>query len=313
MGKPLASNPITASLLTSFSDSGSRPIVIEPDPSFYPDFDTHLIVFPINPTALATDVGYVFNTGATKIVPVPTGTLTFSGGISASLPKEPHTYPEFQVMFAFSAEDGSPISVFASYNSATKQVEVSKPCYAAVKYTSYTARGALITYRPVLSAGSFGVTVNYGVVSAFLAPSSIAIYKVPLLQVDDGNIELELYRRVSYAVTTQDGEFELPPNYPSDGKYPSLSFEIDVSVSLKTQRVHEVGYMDLRGRARVDNFHVPVKTPYIGDVAYTESLLASLEFVKGTIPEKTPKGDDIPQSFAQRATSFIKSKGYGQE
>jgi hypothetical protein len=291
---------LKTTLVVNFGvDNTEGPLTIEGDPGIYFDSDIRLLLFPGSYTAINTNIGSV-RTGFTKTVEVPPGVLQFGGGSTAQLPKKPvHSNPQFKVLFAFDLK-GVPLDISVSNNGAA--VNASKDCHAAVAYSGYLSSGLQLIYSPGVEAGIYGSSISYGVVAVYKAPSSIITHQVQPSSIEAGNVETELYRIVSYAVTTPEGEFEAPPGYPSTGTYPNKTLKLDVSTSLRTERVHEIGYMDSLGRGFVRSFHVTKLEPYIGDGNYTIPLVCK----ESTLPQ-----DQYSRDVIAKAKDFVKSRNLG--
>jgi hypothetical protein len=146
------------------------------------------------------------------------------------------------------------------------------------------------------------VRTTFGVIAAYYPPRSQVVHQVQPFGVEEGNVEVELYRIVSYSVTNNDGEFENPPGYPADGSYPDRPLVLDTSQTLQTERAHEIGYMDQRGRAWVRSLFVPTVEPYIGDSNYAPTKFCKIS----TVPP-----DLFDKELIAKAANFVKSRGYG--
>lgn len=287
--KPLPAR-VTAHVVASFKNqAASQSLEIEGDPQPHKDELRHLLLFPSLPVSLATNVGTIAR-GSTRPIDVPGGIIQFSGGNTASLPREPvYSSPAFNVLFAFDT-DGNPTGgetggISPHYDSTTRQVRVNRACHAAVAYTAYKTSALELIYTPLTEAttGSFGsqitgqtgTKVTYGVVSAFHKPSrAMAMFDVQLTSlIEPGEQDVELYRIVSYAVTTPDGEFEMPPGYPTSGAYttstPPVTFVLDLTTHLRTERLHEIGRMRPNGDAYPTSYNVKVLNPFLGSAVYT--------------------------------------------
>jgi hypothetical protein len=283
---------------------GVLPLVIEGDPGFYQDTDTHLLVTPAVGATLRATVG-TLTRGNVKPVDVPGGMVQFSGSNTATLPRVPvYSSPLFNILFAFDME-GQPTSIAVVYDASSYQVRANKPCYAAVAYTPFKTSGEQYTYQADLQTFGNGSITTFGVIAAFYPPKSITTYQVPPSNVDGGEVDVEVYRRVSYAVTTPDGEFEKPPQYPTLGTYPDRPLVIDTGTSLRTERVHEIGFITEAGRAYVRSFYVPIREPYVGDAQYATNLAANLECKVSTLPQA------LDPALVLKAKNFIKSRGLG--
>jgi hypothetical protein len=258
---------------------------IENDPGLFNVDAIHLLQFPDVGASLFTDVGKV-EAGSSKAVPVNGGVLQFSGGTEASLGKVPNSPPTFKTLFAIpvtALPKGGSVSF--TYDGTHGVLRANVPCYAAVAYGKYETQARQLRYYPATEAlPSGGVSTTFGFVVAYMPPNSVSVFQVEPFNVDDGNSEFELYRIVSDAVTTRDGEFEKPPSFPSSGTYPAKTTVVDTATFVQTERVHEIGLMDNKGRAWVRTFFVPNLEPYIGDVAYK--------------PTKTLKSATPPSNFS---------------
>lgn len=279
------------------------PVSIEADSAFLLGNERPLLVFPASGVTLATDIGYVV-AGDTKPVFVPQGMLTFNGGGEQSMPRRPQhgTMPEFRVLFAFSLEDGTPLpegGVSVSFDAWTNKVRIDPACHCAVAYSNYMTEGRMATYFPKQTQLT-PVKLHFGVVAGFRAPSTLVTYQVQLAD-EFGAADIELYRIISHSVTTPDGAFEKPPNFPTDGIYPGNPFVLDLETFVQVERVHEIGGMTHTGIPFMRTYHVPRLQPYISDEAYTiptENRISTL-------------GDAFPQDLVYKAKAFIHSRGLG--
>lgn len=287
------------------SGAASLGLRIIGDTGVFGDNDIHLLMIPAVNASLSTDVGAV-RFGATKPYNVPGGVLQFNGGTIATLPFQPgFSNPQFKSLMSFDLS-GNPAAVTFSFDGLNNQVKASRACYAALAFSAYEAAARIILYTPETTILGPGTSTTFGTIAAFAQPNNLVTFQVQPTSSDEGNIEIELYRRVSFAVTTPDGEFEQPPGYPGTGSYPDRPLVIDVSTSLRTERVHEIGLMDAAGRGWVRNFFVPVKEPYIGDVPYSDTLLATLGCKISTLPPS-----QFSTELILKAKQFVNSKGYG--
>ena len=262
---------------------------IEPDLGGYADFDVHLLLFPAVGAELRADFGSV-RYGNTKTVGVPPGIIEINGGTTARLPKPPSENPTMRVMRASDAS-GADKSVSIAMD-ANGIIRANADCYAAISYSAYKTRAREIIYTPQMSGG----LTTFGSIVAFYPPRSQTVYQVGAFDIENGNVEVELYRITSNAVTTNDGEFEKPTN--PDGSYTGASLKIDMSSHLETERVHEIGYMDQRGRAWVRAIHVPIKEPFVGNAGYTPTKTCRVspvppdKFTKEQIAKASPQSGD---------------------
>jgi len=310
----MAERPLTAQVTAGFSEQAStesRSISIEGD--FQPRNDglIPLLLFPSLEVSLATDVGSVTR-GATRPITVPGGIIHFSGGNTASLPREPvYSYPSFRVLFAFDLE-GNPTGgetggVNPIWDPTTREVRAERACYAAVAYTSYQTSAMMLAYAPLsqpLAAG--GLSVTYGVVAAFHRPSkAMAIHEVQPTQI--GGIEsAELYRKISYSIANGESEFEMPPGFPGNVDYTTppaaTPSGVDGSSYFRTKRVHEIAYVTPQGQVTIREFNVPVLEPYVGNGGYTISTVCEIN---------TSFSDRYPSDIVQRGRNFVASRNLG--
>jgi hypothetical protein len=275
-------------------------LAIEPDPGLYADALIHLRLVPDVAASLAADVGEVW-AGNSKLIDVAPGVFQFSGSDTAQLPAPPvDSAPEFNVLFAFDSK-GQPTGASASCDPASGTVRLSRSCTAAVSYTAYKAGARMLTYRPKTEALAGGASTIYGVIAAYYQ-GALVIYQVQPSTIERGDAMIELYRRYSYKAITADGEFEIPPNYPTSGAYPGKSLVLDVTTSLKIERVHEIGYLDPDGRAEVRTPTVSVLEPYVGDFGYKPKIECRIA---------TLSPSQYPKDVIARAQDFVKSKGLG--
>lgn len=301
----LLQTTVTPQFAPSAEGLGNVPLVIEGDPGAYGDDFIHLLLIPAVNATIVASVGNV-QTRNVKPVNVPAGAITFSGSNVATLPRVPvYSNPTFQVLFAFNLS-GQGTSIGISYDAQANQVKANKACYAAVAYTEYQTSGRELLYSPEIVHFGKGSEQRFGVIAAFAPPRSLVTHQVQAPTFDNGNAEFEVYRKVSYAVATPDGEFEMPPSYPSSGSYPDRPTVLDVSTSLRTERVHEIGLMDANGRAWVRTFFVPVQEPYVGDAVYAQNLVNNLQCKVSTLP-----AGQFSNQLILKAKGFIKSQGLG--
>lgn len=295
---------ISASVIARFPQpSGDRALSIEPDTSYYSDDDIHLLLYPDDSDInLYASVGEVAR-GNAKTVPVRSGIATFNGSAISSLPRRPSgSNPEFQVLFAFNAK-GEPISISLNYNCLTNILSANEECTAAVRYSHYVSASRKLIYRPKKTKLAVGLSVELGVIAAFKAPDNLLIYEVQPFT-GGGTEAVEVYRIVSEAVTTPDGEFEKPPNYPNDGEYPDFpTFTLDISASLLTERVHEIGYMQPSGFVEVKEYFLSNLPPFFASDLYKPAKILK--------PSALPE-DRFDKSVILRAKDFIASRGRGK-
>lgn len=305
---------VTASVVGAFPapSSAGGPLLIEPDVGIYNDDAVHLLLYPPSGVRVFPSVG-TLSVGDVKQVTVPSGFVTISGR-TGSLPRPTAGGlavgggqgvlggGQFQVVLAVGT-DGLPMVVSVTYDAAANVLVTSQEVSTAiVKYESYTSIARRLAYRPgtrTLPAG--GIAADFGAICAFRAPSTTLVYPVTPFDIINGNAVYELYRIVSDAVSTPEGEFEKPTNYPTNpGTYTGSGFTLDVSVSMQTERVHEIGYMDESGRGWANAYFVSARAPFVGDISYTIPKRSSLATVT-----------QYPRHLQQRALDFIASRGLG--
>jgi len=290
---------VSASVVARFPADSSGELAIEPDLAPYADDAIHLLLYPHtgNISVYAT-VGSV-TVGNTKAVLVPSGAVSFSGGRTAALPRPVvAASPELRTLIAID-EEGDPLSVGFSVQDGF--VVADRECHASVAYSAYTSAARRLAYRPVSRPLGLGVSVEFGSIVALRRPTTFLIYPVQPFSVLFGNALYELYRIVSNTVTTPEGEFEKPANYPTNpGTYTGSVFTLDVSVSLQTERVHEIGYMDQDGRGFANSYFVSALNPFVGDNNYTI-----------TKTNKIASVTQFPRNLQLKALDFIASRGLG--
>jgi hypothetical protein len=278
------------------------PLTIEGDAGLFSDGYIHLLLSPNVPATVRTNVGTVIEDGV-KEYQVPGGVITFSNSDTASLQKEPTaSNPEFTTLFAFD-DTGNVVQVSMFYDRPTFTIRASRAFTGVVAYTPYLTTSRKLLYSPGQEPSPGGAITTFGVVAAYYQ-GSLAIHQVDATTLENGLFMPEFYRIYSEKVITPDGEFEFPPGYPSSGAYPAKAFTLDTSVSLKIERVHEMGQIDEAGRVFITRPNVLILEPYVGDTAYkpvTAKRIATLD----------PKvyGADI----IRKANDFIASKGLGRE
>lgn len=281
-------------------DAGGA-LSIEPDVGIYGDSDVHLLLYPAEPGILVRASEGEVIVGDVKPVTMPSGIVQFSGSSSASLPRPARPAPEFKVQYAADAE-GNEVSIRLSYDGNLNVLQADRDCYAAVSYTSYQTAARRLAYRParsMLPAG--GLSLRFGAIFAVKPgkPPRIFVYEVQPFSIINGNAVFELYRIVSDVITTQTGEHEKPPAYPTNGNYPDRP-ALDISVNLQTERVHEIGYMDEAGRGWVNSYFVSAVDPYVGDNAYVIQKRAKVASIS-----------QFPRNLQLKALDFIASRGLG--
>lgn len=300
--------PVSAHTVARFPVAGDGfPIVIEGDPGVYSDGDVHLLISPVGTwDKIAVDVG-AYRLGSIKPIDVPAGVLQFNGSNSASLPRIPvHSSPSFTLLFAFDGDTGDEITPAVTYNGVANQVALNADnVHGMVSYSAYVSRAQELIYTPVTeNLGSGGIKVTYGVIAAFRKkPPSLTIYQTQF-PTFEGIHDIEVYRKISYAVTTPDGEFEMPPGYPNSGAYtaPAASPDLDLSTHLRTERVHEIGKMRADGYCYVTEFNVTKLNPYIGNLNYT---------IPTSCRTATLDPDKYSRDIVLKAKDFIASRGLG--
>lgn len=283
---------------------GDLQLVIEQETGrFFSDLDAHLLLFPAVEAQLSVDVGSV-RFGINKTVDVAPGVVEFTGSSVARLPKIPsEATPEIRVLRASDA-NGNAKSIGISYDAGTGELRASAECIGAVAYGRYKTRAREIIYTPLSENLGGGSRTSYGTVVAFYPPRSQTVFQVQPFNVDIGQVQIELYRVVSNTVVNHDGEFEKPPNYPASNAYPGKALDIDISTSMETERVHEIGYIGQTGYAWVQPLHVRILEPYISDTAYEPAK----RFIENTLDPKK-----YPADMISKAKNFIASRGFGQK
>lgn len=259
-----------------------------------------LLLYPVAPNiSLFTDLGSVIK-GDTIPVNIPPGVLNFSNARSATLPKRPqYSSPQFKVLFAFDAQ-ARPTQITVGYDAKANAVVTNKECYAAIAYTGYTTKASKLIYTPQRSViGVGGVAASFGIIAAYRPPGEVVTHQVQPINLDQGNSLTEIYRLVSEAVTTPDGQFEKPPGYPTNGAYPGVSFVLPLDVCLLTERVHELGFMDQNGRGYSNTYTIRPAKPFDSSFGYV-------------IPT-TCKSGSIPGNvdLQLKARNFLAQRGLG--
>lgn len=310
MHRGMSRNELNTSVDVAFGiGSGANlNLSIENDPALlgFGDLDIHLLLFPAVGATIRADVGAV-RTGAIRPINVNGGVLTFSGGNAASLPKLPvFKTPTFDILFAFDTVDGSPTPIGVTWDPETNQLKASKPCYAAVKYSSYITSALEIFYTPLHEKLGSGSRTTFGVIAAFYPPNSITVYQVEPFNLDLGRDLIELYRLVRKVVINPDGQFEFPPNYPTDGRYtdPPKSLVIDTDQGIVVERVHEIGFMDRDGYCFAHRPDIIIHPPYDGlnGIGYKPRLICKVsQLAKDTFDTAT----------IAKAAAFVASRGLG--
>lgn len=304
--------PIQASTTASFGGTGSGVdgvnLTIENDPGSFSGADeVHLLLFPAVGASLRASKGTVSGFGTAKPVRVPGGVVTMSG-TTASLPKRADvTVPILKVEFA-ADKAGNAIDPGIVYDPANNTMTAAVECTAAISYSPYETMGLPFSYYPELETSSVGGTGGsgsvaiFGTVIAFYPPDNITTFDVEAFNFDAESL-YEMYRIVSNTVTTIDGEFEKPPNFPTSGAYPDKPLVLPTINFLETERVHEIGYMDIRGNAPVRFLSVPILEPYVG-ASYQNYRPPSKRIVESPLP-----AEKFSQDLILRAKNSIATRG----
>lgn len=296
-------NKLQTSVTPAFANpesNSSIQLVIQNDFGVYGDTDLHLLLFPAVGAQLACSDGSV-KYGQRVPFDVPGGIAQFSNSDTSNLPYQVGgTAPEMQVLYAFNAT-GSPFNPGIA-QLPDSSLKASAPCSAAVKYGPYTTFANELIYTPgeeLLGAG--GVKAIFGVIAAYYQGAQTLFQTTPF-NTNGGNAEYELYRIFSYVVTNLRGEFEKPPLYPANGVYPDKPLVIDITSSIMTERVHEIGYMDATGRGWVREYGTPNLEPYTGDLTYKPAKQKRV----------TTLGAQFPKELQMKAQAFIASRNLGK-
>lgn len=297
-------SPVQAQATAQIAPGGGDSISLsfEQEAGIRTDLDVHLLLFPPVDATLEASAGKV-RKGIAKTIDVAGGVITFNGGDTAHLPKLPVIEnPVLKVLFAFDMQ-GAAISPGISLDGATGTLKANAPCTAAVSFTPYQTRALEVVYTPLVENLGTGTKSTFGTIAAFYPPRSMTTYQVEPFNIDLGQSDIELYRIFSNSVTTSEGEFERPPNYPASGSYPEKTKVLDTSQTLETERVHEIGFINERGYAFVREYFVRTLEPYIGDSAYAP--IKKYRESGALDPKKYPK------DLIAKAMNFIKSRGLG--
>ena len=222
--------------------------------------------------------------------------ITFNGSDTASAEYPVEELVSSEAFGDQLDEQGRPTSVTLYADPDTKKLRASKPCYASflVKYnTSYRQYyyvypdpdGAYGNYTQLASFYEGGVQF-LGKILAFYEGATASL-KVEQLQFDQSGQQpgsyRELYRVTSEYVADSDGAWEVPPGWPGENTYGTGEEGPDNSSYQQLQRVHEIGYMDDRGRVDIRPFTVLIEQPYGGSSGYRPSYTLT---TSGSVPSE---------------------------
>lgn len=298
---------LTAELTASFDDeSGDSSIGlhIENDYGTFSVDKIHLLLFPAVGATLRTTKGQV-ERGNIRAVAVPGGTVSINGR-NGSLPKRADAVnPELTVLMAFDKDGNEAFGVTLQYDAESNQLTLSQDCTAVIQFSDYKTNALELLYTPKLTPGPDGSQIaEFGTIAAFYPKNNLTTFDVQPFSFDTGNSTFELYRIISSTVTTQDGAFEKPPNFPTDGIYPGKTFVLDIaSGATENEAVHELATMDNLGRVFIQTNFVPIYQPYTGDPTYKpiETIRAS------SIPD-----GKYPKDLVLRAKNIVAQRGQGK-
>lgn len=259
------------------SATRAEPILIEVDTRLpYAGWQIMLRVYAGDdyPLYRATEgeIGYV----ESKQKVISGEALVFSGSDSAQLSYPPSSAYGVRLRTATRAFDefGFPTTISVVWDAEEKTIKASKPFYGIVE-VDYIAPYRVVGYRyaqEIVEVGSTGtspitsVSYSSGWVYAYVARENqkprFEAFEIPDIDTTydfGGSVDrIELYRKVSFALLTEDGMYEksisgdgtdfLPPSYSG--------------YTVENKRTHLVGYMDRFGRRHELGYDIPPAIPY---------------------------------------------------
>lgn len=189
--------------------------------------------------------------------------ISFSGSKTATLKRPGVTWAAFySLQLAFDA-DGNEVYPALRYDAARGEVVADVAFYGAFRAV-YRVDYRLVYYRyEVDSLISGAVVLSLGMVYAFFQGASASI---EIGMDSDSSFLTEIYRVYSKIVLDPKGAWEMPPNWPNDGKFPTHPQveELDPDNSFTDERKHRIGYITKSGVLFSDWFSAPNLNPEIG-------------------------------------------------
>ena len=231
-------------------------------------------VFPAVSALLYASNGDIVNDGKRVIKDIK-DVVTFSGSDSGSVGHPVTSLGPYTLLGDAFSPEGKTISPSLSLDSEKYRLKASKEMYGAysVEYdTSY-----LQCYWKH-NGERHGDLWYKGIV--------LAMYKgsVAVLESNDGNDDsdsfekTEIYRVTSKYVVDSEGGWEYPPEWPESSSYPGYSGDEspDTGSYQVLERVHFIGYVNVRGTQTYDQFYIHIEQPFIGHSNYDPQYLLTL-------------------------------------
>lgn len=197
--------------------------------------------------------GSLYNTNEVREKTVY-GTIIVSGNTEAQLPYPVVHSLEYYIDGVARDIRGNEIGVNISFDSLKNAIVTSRPCYAVVRY-SYVTQYQILRYYPNVvqdiemyympDPNDYGQLLGYIKVPYGEDALSPVIFQIT--PPDGIAAEFELYRVESEAVAKEDGLYEKPTGWPTNGQYEGRSSDaLDPSESnVLISRTHEIGYFSL--------------------------------------------------------------------
>lgn len=227
----------------------------------------HEYRFRIWPAVSAT---VVTNNGI--VYPIPNGGpysvtgqeyVTFSNSDTATT-----DYPMVEVLGASVAggaldSEGQPVGI--SFTFENGELKASQPFYGGA-VVSYVSSYYIWGWAPVITGSAWW---NRSQTSFDYAIQILAFYEGASAthEVSYGSVEvndyMEAYKVTSEYIADKDGQWELPPNWPTDNEYPADNEEgPNLKAFQKLKRTHEILTVSYSGVTSLDRQHVTWLKPY---------------------------------------------------
>lgn len=197
--------------------------------------------------------GSLYNTNEVREKTVY-GTIIVSGNAEAQLPYPVVHSLEYYIDGVARDIRGNEIGVNVSFDSLKNALVTSRPCYVVVRY-SYVTQYQILRYYPNVvqdiemyympDPNDYGQLLGYIKVPYGEEALSPVIFQIT--PPDGIAAEFELYRVESEAVAKEDGLYEKPTGWPTNGQYEGRSTDaLDPNASnVLISRTHEIGYFSL--------------------------------------------------------------------
>lgn len=246
------------------------------------------------------------------------GTLIVSGNTEASLP-----YPVVHSLTYYLdgiARDirGSEIGVNVSFDSIKNAIVTNRPCYAVVRY-SYVTQYQILRYYPTIvqdiemyympDPNDYGQLLGY-----IQTPYNVDSMEPVIFQItppDGIAAEFELYRVESEAVAKEDGLYEKPTGWPTNGQYEGRSSDaLDPNASnVLISRTHEIGYFSLlNAPAKAEGLQSMTTVPLDYRKELSNESSAGQKIGKGTTVSATDGNTTYTRSVER--TQHVQKKEY---